>query len=88
MTAMPELVALLHSFVGIAAVLVGFSSHLAPLHPLSGSEQTIHSIEVFIDVAIGAITFTGSVVAWAKLRGRCSSGGFQENHCCFLVDTF
>ena len=70
MTAMPELVALLHSFVGIAAVLVGFSSHLAPLHPLSGSEQTIHSIEVFIDVAIGAITFTGSVVAWAKLRGK------------------
>ena len=70
MTAMPELVALLHSFVGLAAVLVGFSSHLTPLHAMSGAEHTIHSIEVFIDVAIGAITFTGSIVAWLKLRGK------------------
>ncbi|MAA78440.1 MAG: hypothetical protein CL916_04205, partial [Deltaproteobacteria bacterium] len=71
MTAMPELVALLHSFVGLAAVLVGFSSHLAPLDPdMSHTEHTIHAIEVFIDVAIGAITFTGSIVAWVKLRGK------------------
>ena len=70
MTAMPELVALLHSFVGLAAVLVGFSSYLAPLHALEGTAKTIHSVEVFIDVAIGAITFTGSVVAWAKLKGK------------------
>ncbi len=64
MTAMPELVAALHSFVGLAAVLVGFSSFL------SHEMNTTHSIEVFIDVAIGAITFTGSVVAWAKLKGK------------------
>ena len=64
MTSMPELVALLHSFVGLAAVLVGFSSFL------SHKPDTIHSIEVYIDVVIGAITFTGSVVAWAKLKGK------------------
>ncbi len=68
MTAMPQLVALLHSFVGLAAVLVGFSSFLSP--GASTSSHTVHSIEVYIDVAIGAITFTGSVVAWAKLRGK------------------
>jgi NAD(P) transhydrogenase subunit beta len=62
MTAMPQLVALLHSFVGLAAVLVGFSSYL--LHPEH------HAVEVYIDVAIGAITFTGSIVAWAKLKGK------------------
>ena len=64
MTSMPELVALLHSFVGLAAVLVGFSSFL------SHKPDTIHSVEVYIDVVIGAITFTGSVVAWAKLKGK------------------
>ncbi|MEZ4323272.1 MAG: NAD(P)(+) transhydrogenase (Re/Si-specific) subunit beta [Myxococcota bacterium] len=70
MTAMPELVALLHSFVGLAAVLVGYSTFLAPAHELFGVEKLIHDIEIFLDVAIGAITFTGSVVAWAKLSGR------------------
>ena len=70
MTAMPELVAILHSFVGLAAVLVGFSSALAPLHPVTGTEKIIHSSEIFLDVAIGALTFTGSVVAWAKLKGQ------------------
>ncbi len=70
MTAMPELVALLHSFVGIAAVLVGFSTFLAPPHELHGVEAVIHDIEIFLDVAIGAITFTGSVVAWGKLSGN------------------
>ena len=67
MTAMPQLVALLHSFVGLAAVLVGFSSFLTAK---GADASVIHSIEVYIDVAIGAITFTGSIVAWAKLRGN------------------
>jgi H+-translocating NAD(P) transhydrogenase subunit beta len=72
MTAMPELVALLHSFVGLAAVLVGLSTFLAPGHELAGVEQVVHDVEIFLDVGIGAITFTGSVVAWAKLSGRLS----------------
>ena len=72
MTAMPELVAVLHSFVGLAAVLVGISSYMAPLHELSGSEKMIHEIEIFIDVFIGSITFTGSVIAFLKLRGSLS----------------
>ncbi|MEZ4475701.1 MAG: NAD(P)(+) transhydrogenase (Re/Si-specific) subunit beta, partial [bacterium] len=70
MTAMPELVALLHSFVGLAAVLVGYSSYLAPAGHGAGS--AIFRTEVFIDVAIGAITFTGSVIAFLKLRGNLS----------------
>ncbi|MCB9674055.1 MAG: NAD(P)(+) transhydrogenase (Re/Si-specific) subunit beta [Alphaproteobacteria bacterium] len=70
MTAMPELVALLHSFVGAAAVLVGYSTFLAPPHELAGVEKVIHDIEIFLDVAIGAITLTGSIVAWGKLSGR------------------
>jgi NAD(P) transhydrogenase subunit beta len=72
MTSMPELVALLHSFVGLAAVLVGFSTYLAPGHVLHGAEAVIHDIEIFLDVGIGALTFTGSVVAWGKLSGRMS----------------
>ena len=72
MTAMPELVALLHSFVGLAAVLVGVSSYVEPVELLEGSAHVVHSIEIYIDVAIGAITFTGSVVAWAKLKGLLS----------------
>ena len=67
MTAMPELVALLHSFVGIAAVLVGFASYLG------GSDHgVIHQAEVFVAVFIGAVTFTGSVLAFLKLRGTVS----------------
>ncbi|MCA9516915.1 MAG: NAD(P)(+) transhydrogenase (Re/Si-specific) subunit beta, partial [Myxococcales bacterium] len=65
MTAMPELVALLHSFVGAAAVLVGFASYLGGHHGESG----ILRAEIYIDVLIGAITFTGSIVAFLKLRG-------------------
>jgi NAD(P) transhydrogenase subunit beta len=72
MTAMPELVALLHSFVGLAAVLVGLSTFLDPGEHLQGAERIVHAIEIFLDVGIGAITFTGSVVAWAKLSGRLS----------------
>jgi NAD(P) transhydrogenase subunit beta len=74
MTSMPELVAVLHSFVGLAAVLVGISSYMAPLggHALHGSEKLIHEIEIYLDVFIGAITFTGSVIAFLKLRGSLS----------------
>ena len=69
MTGMPELVAMLHSFVGLAAVLVGISSHLQPwIEPLEG-EALIHDIEIFVGVFIGAITFTGSIIAFLKLRG-------------------
>ncbi|MEE2751828.1 MAG: NAD(P)(+) transhydrogenase (Re/Si-specific) subunit beta [Myxococcota bacterium] len=71
MTAMPELVAALHSFVGLAAVLVGLSLYVGD-GSLSGTEKIVHDIEVFVDVAIGALTFTGSVVAWAKLAGKLS----------------
>ncbi|MGE4290302.1 MAG: Re/Si-specific NAD(P)(+) transhydrogenase subunit beta [Salinivirgaceae bacterium] len=74
MTSMPQLVAILHSFVGLAAVLVGFGSYLDPnTHSLPGSEHTIHLVEVFIGVFIGAITFTGSIIAWGKLEGRITS---------------
>jgi len=74
MTSMPQLVAILHSFVGLAAVLVGFGSYLDPAtHNIQGAEHTIHLIEVFIGVFIGAITFTGSVIAWGKLEGRIRS---------------
>ena len=74
MTAMPQLVAILHSFVGLAAVLVGFGSYLDP-HTLSlpDTERTIHLVEVFIGVFIGAITFTGSIIAWGKLDGKIRS---------------
>ena len=73
MTGMPELVALLHSFVGLAAVLVGMSSYLHPIEAAaSPTEHTIHLVEIWIGIAVGAITFTGSVIAWAKLRGTLS----------------
>lgn len=72
MTAMPELIALLHSFVGIAAVLVGWNGHIA--HPnLIGALQEIHSAEVAIGIFIGAVTFTGSIVANLKLSARMKS---------------
>jgi NAD(P) transhydrogenase subunit beta len=68
MTAMPQLVALLHSFVGLAAVLVGISNHLEPSVELTGAEQAIHALETYLGVFIGAITFTGSIIAWGKLQ--------------------
>jgi NAD(P) transhydrogenase subunit beta len=67
MTGMPQLVAILHSFVGLAAVLVGISTYLSNQHA-----GVVHGIEVWIGVAIGAVTFTGSIIAWAKLRGSMS----------------
>ncbi len=72
MTSMPELVAMLHSFVGLAAVLIGVGTYLAP-NTLIEVEATIHHIEIFIGVFIGAVTFTGSIVAFGKLRGLISS---------------
>ncbi|MEW6432020.1 MAG: NAD(P)(+) transhydrogenase (Re/Si-specific) subunit beta [Myxococcota bacterium] len=69
MTGMPELVAMLHSFVGLAAVLVGFSSYLNPPPGLVGIEHTVHLAEIWAGVAVGAITLTGSIVAWGKLKG-------------------
>jgi NAD(P) transhydrogenase subunit beta len=73
MTGMPELVAILHSFVGLAAVLVGYNSFLDPDAPSSGSLGHIHEIEVFLGVFIGAVTFTGSIVANLKLSARIKS---------------
>jgi NAD(P) transhydrogenase subunit beta len=74
MTAMPQLVAILHSFVGLAAVLVGFGSYLDPAtQALTGAEHTIHLVEVFVGIFIGAITFTGSIIAWGKLDGKVPS---------------
>lgn len=69
MTQMPELVAILHSLVGLAAVLIGFANFLDPAIEYSGVEKTIHEIEIYLGVAIGALTFTGSVVAYGKLSG-------------------
>jgi NAD(P) transhydrogenase subunit beta len=73
MTKMPQLVAILHSFVGLAAVLVGVANYLEPLKELEGAAHYVHLIEIFIGVFIGAITFTGSVVAWGKLDGKIGS---------------
>ena len=70
MTAMPEMVALLHSFVGAAAVLVGFSGALHTSG--AGGHSVIHQIEIYLAVTIGAITFTGSILAFLKLRGTLS----------------
>lgn len=73
MTAMPELVAVLHSFVGAAAVLVGIASYLGNKTFPSHAEAIIHEVEIFIGVFVGAITFTGSVIAFGKLRGLIRS---------------
>ena len=73
MTSMPELVAILHSFVGLAAVLVGMASFLDPSHELlEGTNRLIHDVEILLGVFIGGVTFTGSVVAFGKLRGSLS----------------
>ena len=69
MTGMPQLVAALHSFVGLAAVFIGINSDIMPPEGLVGAERIIHEVEIFVGVFIGAITFTGSVVAYGKLAG-------------------
>ena len=68
MTHMPELIAILHSFVGLAAVLVGFNSYLT-----EESADSIHLVEVFLGVFIGAVTFTGSIIAYLKLSAKMKS---------------
>jgi NAD(P) transhydrogenase subunit beta len=73
MTSMPQLVAMLHSFVGLAAVLVGIATHVKG-HPPdhTQAEVLIHEIEIFVGVCIGSITFTGSIIAFLKLQGLVS----------------
>ena len=70
MTQMPELVASLHSLVGLAAVTVGFANFMDPIVHHTGVELTIHDIETYLGVLIGAVTFSGSIIAFGKLSGR------------------
>src|SRR6185369_14015255 len=72
MTAMPQLVAILHSFVGAAAVLVGLATYLGAAREMTAAEHALHLVETFIGVSIGAITFTGSLIAFGKLQGFIS----------------
>ncbi len=70
MTQMPELVALMHSLVGLAACLVGFASYIDTSVQFQGAEKTIHELEIYIGIYIGAVTFSGSVIAFGKLSGK------------------
>ncbi|HTQ77658.1 MAG TPA: Re/Si-specific NAD(P)(+) transhydrogenase subunit beta [Burkholderiales bacterium] len=72
MTQMPELVALMHSLVGLAAVLVGYANYIDPAaaSQFTGAERTIHEIEIYIGILIGAVTFSGSIIAFGKLSGK------------------
>ncbi len=82
MTQMPELVALMHSMVGLAAMLVGFATFIDPTASfhlvdgknvqMLGAEKAIHQIEIYIGILIGAVTFSGSIIAFGKLSGRIS----------------
>jgi len=74
MTQMPELVALMHSLVGLAAVLVGYANYIDPAAAASfeGAEKTIHELEIYIGVLIGAVTFSGSLIAFGKLSAKIS----------------
>jgi NAD(P) transhydrogenase subunit beta len=74
MTQMPELVALMHSLVGLAAVLIGFANYIDPAATahFKGAEKTIHELEIYIGVLIGAVTFSGSLIAFGKLSGKIS----------------
>ncbi|MEO8104648.1 MAG: Re/Si-specific NAD(P)(+) transhydrogenase subunit beta, partial [Betaproteobacteria bacterium] len=72
MTQMPELVALMHSLVGLAAMLVGFANYIDPAASgvFQGAEKTIHEVEIYIGILIGAVTFSGSIIAFGKLSGK------------------
>ena len=70
MTQMPELVALMHSLVGLAACLVGFASYVDTSTQLQGAEKLIHEVEIYIGILIGAVTFSGSLIAFGKLNGK------------------
>lgn len=70
MTQMPELVALMHSLVGLAACLVGFASYVDTSLHLKGAEKIIHEVEIYVGILIGAVTFSGSLIAFGKLNGK------------------
>jgi H+-translocating NAD(P) transhydrogenase subunit beta len=72
MTQMPELVALMHSLVGLAAMLVGYANYIDPAAAgvFKGAEKSIHEIEIYVGILIGAITFSGSIIAFGKLSGK------------------
>ncbi|GHC97585.1 NAD(P) transhydrogenase subunit beta [Pseudorhodoferax aquiterrae] len=70
MTQMPELVALMHSLVGLAACLVGFASYVDTSIAYQGAEKVIHEVEIYVGILIGAVTFSGSLIAFGKLNGR------------------
>ncbi|MDN7875950.1 Re/Si-specific NAD(P)(+) transhydrogenase subunit beta [Burkholderia aenigmatica] len=70
MTQMPELVALMHSLVGLAACLVGFASYIDTSVQFTGAEHAIHEVEIYVGILIGAVTFAGSVIAFGKLSGK------------------
>ncbi|GHU27590.1 NAD(P) transhydrogenase subunit beta [Betaproteobacteria bacterium] len=70
MTQMPELVALMHSLVGLAACIVGYASYIDTSIVLSGAEKSIHEVEIYVGILIGAVTFSGSIIAFGKLSGR------------------
>jgi len=70
MTQMPELVALMHSLVGLAACLVGFASYVDTSIQFQGAEKIIHEVEIYIGILIGAVTFSGSLIAFGKLNGK------------------
>ncbi len=72
MTQMPELVALMHSLVGLAAALVGFATYIDPAATagMQGAEKVIHEVEIYVGILIGLVTFSGSVIAFGKLSGK------------------
>ena len=70
MTQMPELIAILHSLIGFAAMLVGFANFLDPTQNMIGAAETIHNVETYLGILIGAVTFSGSVIAFGKLSGK------------------
>jgi NAD(P) transhydrogenase subunit beta len=72
MTQMPELVAIMHSLVGMAAVLVGYANFMDASSTISGVEKTIHEVEIYVGILIGAVTFSGSVIAFCKLSEKIS----------------
>ena len=78
MTQMPELVALMHSLVGLAACLVGFASYIDTSIVLTGAEKAIHEVEIYVGIVIGAITFSGSLIAFGKLSGKIG----ENPSCC------
>ncbi len=73
MTEMPQLVAAMHSLVGLVAVFIGFNSHFHGVEGLASDEVAVHYIEIFLGVFIGAVTFTGSIIAYGKLSGMIGS---------------